>query len=108
LTNSNAVSTTLHLTSGELAEVRRILADSLPDTEVWAFGSRVHGRHLKRYSDLDLAVAAPRLLASGRMAAAQAAFAESDLPFRIDLVEIAAVDKAFRQVIESDHVVLQD
>jgi predicted nucleotidyltransferase len=38
--------------------IRSILLKHVPAHPVWAFGSRVHGRNLKTYSDLDLAVIA--------------------------------------------------
>ena len=42
------------------------------------------------------------------MAALKAAFTESDLPFRVDIVDWASTSESFRKVIERDHVVLEE
>ena len=57
----------MHLTPQERAGVLDILRRHLPGRTVWAFGSRVHGRRLKPFSDLDLAVIGetPLSLAAG-------------------------------------------
>jgi predicted nucleotidyltransferase len=83
--------------------VRAILARIVPEATVWAFGSRVHGRNLKPFSDLDLAIVEGKRLAPGAMVGLKAAFADSDLPFRVDLVELDSVDDAFRERIEAEH-----
>jgi predicted nucleotidyltransferase len=45
----------MHLSVDQRADLGRILARNLPaSVRVFAFGSRVHGRNLKPYSDLDL------------------------------------------------------
>ena len=54
------MSDSIELKTSELDLVRKILADTIPDLEVWAFGSRVHGRQLKEFSDLDLVVSPKR------------------------------------------------
>lgn len=93
----------LHLAEAQLDEVRAILARIAPEARVLAFGSRVHGRNLKPFSDLDLAIVQDKRLAPGAMVDLQVAFAESDLPFRVDLVELDRVDDAFREQIETEH-----
>jgi type I restriction enzyme S subunit len=86
--------------------VRDILARHIPRHEVWAFGSRVTGS-AKPYSDLDLAVISGTplpLKTSGRLADE---FSESDLPWRVDVVDWATTSPTFRKIIERDKVVLQ-
>jgi len=97
----------IELQPRHLAVVQEILATHLSDREVWAFGSRVHGRGLKPFSDLDLAILGDTPLDLGRRAVVGEAFSHSDLPFRVDVVDWATADAAFRAVIERDHVVLQ-
>jgi len=97
----------IRLEPRHLAVVEEVLATHLPDREVWAFGSRVHGRGLKPFSDLDLVVLGDTPLDLGRRAEVHDAFSRSDLPFRVDLVDWATADAAFRQVIEDDYEVLQ-
>lgn len=90
----------------DLADVRRILHEQVPGMEVWAFGSRV--KHTaKSYSDLDLALVTQRPLSLARLAAITDAFATSDLPIRVDVVDWAATSDAFRQNIAQGKVVVQ-
>jgi predicted nucleotidyltransferase len=79
-------------------EVRRILQKQVPEWAVWAFGSRVMGNP-KPYSDLDLVVMTDQPLSLVRMADLNEAFDESDLPFRVDIVDWAATSPSFREII---------
>ena len=86
--------------------VRDILTRHVGGHEVWAFGSRARGK-AKPYSDLDLAIITDTplpLLISARLADD---FSGSDLPWRVDVVDWAATQPAFREIIERDKVVLQ-
>ncbi len=87
------------------AIVRDILRTHVPGREVWAFGSRARGT-AKRYSDLDLAVITDEPLPVAVMAALADEFSESDLPWRVDVVDWAVMGEAFRRVIERDRVVV--
>jgi len=95
----------LALGSTELAVVRGILAQHVPGQNVWAFGSRVTGLRLKKFSDLDLAL-------EGRLdwtlrANLHEAFDESDLPMKVDVLELDLVDAEFRERIEPDFLIVQ-
>lgn len=95
----------LDLKPAELATVRAILDAHVPGVSVWAFGSRVRGPH-KPHADLDLALRTDRPLPLETMAMLEEEFAESDLPFRVDLVDWARAAPEFRQVIEGVHAEL--
>lgn len=88
------------------AIVRAILQQQVPGREVWAFGSRAR-RSAKPYSDLDLAVLGDAPLSLDEQAALSEAFAESDLPWKVDVVDWATTSEGFRRIIERDRVVLQ-
>lgn len=94
----------LKLTSFEQVVVTKILKQHVKNAEVWAFGSRVHGRHLKPFSDLDLVIKADELLPSAARFKLQEAFSESDLPFRVDIVEWAGVSDEFKAIIAESSV----
>lgn len=96
----------LHIDQRHLAAVRAILDRLAPGLEVWAFGSRVHGRSLKPFSDLDLAIVSACPLDVHTLEALRDAFAESDLPFRVDVVDLATAGDRFRAVVEAEHVAL--
>lgn len=86
--------------------VRGILHRSLPGHEVWAFGSRA--KHTaRRYSDLDLAVITHAPLASAVMAELIDDFSDSDLPWKVDVLDWATTSEGFRAIIERDKVVLK-
>ena len=74
---------------------------------VWAFGSRVRGR-ARRFSDLDLAFDAGRPLTFRDTAPLADAFDESDLPWRVDIVDLVTCSETFRREIESHAVPVFD
>ena len=45
--------TEVHLEPRHLVMIEQMLQEFIPEARVWCFGSRVHGRGLKRFSDLD-------------------------------------------------------
>lgn len=98
--------TALQLTADELKIVRRILRQFVPSYEVWAFGSRVKGTQ-KLYSDLDLAVITDFPLDLQVHADLATAFSESDLPWKVDLVDWAMTNENFHQIILQQYVVIQ-
>ena len=89
----------LDLTPQHLTEVRRILLLHVPGRTVRAFGSRVQG-NAKPFSDLDLVVMGNTPLDFRQLAALKDAFAESNLPFRVDVIDWASTSETFRGIIE--------
>lgn len=83
-----------------LETVKRILAEHVPDCEVRAFGSRVTGT-AKDYSDLDLAIVCDDKLDPDTLRLLREAFEESDLPFRVDVVDWHAISPEFRAVVDT-------
>jgi predicted nucleotidyltransferase len=82
----------------DLKAVQDILRAHLPGVEVRAFGSRVHGENLKPFSDLDLAIITESPLDIGKMAELKEAFAESSLPFKVDLLDWSVASGRFRDL----------
>ena len=78
-----------------------------PSTKAWVFGSRTTGR-ARRYSDLDLAIDAGRRLTLDEIARLSEAFSESDLPYKVDLVDWQDIDDRWRQTIEAERVALTE
>ncbi len=86
------------------AIVDAILRAHLPrGASVWAFGSRVTGR-ARPYSDLDLAIDAGRRLDLGELAEFSDAFSNSDLPWKVDVIDWHAANPGFRAAIAADLV----
>ena len=97
----------LDLAAPHLAEVRRILRFHVPGRTVRAFGSRVQGT-AKPFSDLDLAVMSDVPLDFRTFTALKDAFAESNLPFCVDVVDWAVTGEVFRGIIDGKFEVLVD
>lgn len=98
--------TRLTLAADELAIVRAILAACLPDgVTAFAFGSRAGGRP-KPWSDLDLVLEGPQPLSLDLMAELAERFSESSLPWKVDLVDRAAIDEEFGRIVDRAKVPL--
>ena len=96
----------LAIPQADRAIVQAILAEHLPaSARIRVFGSRATGRAKPR-SDLDLAIDAGRPLTLPEMANLSDAFEESDLPFRVDIVDFATLSDSFREIIERGGVAL--
>jgi uncharacterized protein len=94
------------------ADHRRLVLDILRAhlprrTKTWVFGSRVTGR-ARRYSDLDLAIDAGRRLTLDEIAQLAEAFGDSDLPYKVDLVDWHDIDDRWRQIIASERAPLSE
>ncbi|MDR3288072.1 MAG: nucleotidyltransferase domain-containing protein [Peptococcaceae bacterium] len=89
----------MYVSEEELKIVRQILRKHVPTAQVRLFGSRFGGK-VKTFSDLDLAIAADGRLPWSLLLQMKEDFAESDLPYRVDLVDYSAVSDAFRRIID--------
>ncbi len=97
---------TIDLAAADRRLVLQILADHLPPcARAWAFGSRASGR-ARRYSDLDLAIDAGRPLTLDEAAILAEAFSDSDLPYRVDIIDWRAIGSGFRKIIARRRVPL--
>ena len=94
----------LDLTPAQKALVCKIVDAHLERQRVRVFGSRAQHR-AKPFSDLDLLVLGEPL-GPGLRGALEEAFDESDLPFRVDIAEAAALSPEFRARIEPQAVSL--
>ena len=99
-------SSPLALNANELAVVKAILFRHVPKASVWVFGSRATGK-AKQYSDLDLCIKeADDALGLDVMSAMAEDFSESDLPWKVDIVDWFSVSDSFKAMIERDSVLL--
>ena len=93
------------LNADELAVVKAILVRRVPYASVWVFGSRATGKS-KKYSDLDLCVKANQALGLDLISAMAEDFSESDLPWKVDIVDWFSVSDSFKAIIDRDKVPL--
>jgi len=96
----------INVSPGQMETIKRILAEYVGDCEVRAFGSRVDGS-AKDYSDLDVAVVAPNKIKRRTKMLLKEAFEESDLPFRVDVIDYNGVSDKFRAIINAKYEILQ-
>lgn len=88
----------------QLAIVQGILCDHLPKgTLAWAFGSRVTWT-AKPFSDLDIALEGAAPLAADVLIDLEEAFDSSDLPWKVDVIDLNTVSPEFRAIVERQRV----
>ena len=92
----------MHLSPDDLRTVQRILAFWAPGISVFAYGSRVHGRHVKPFSDLDLCLRGTARVPDRTLGEVRDAFDISGLPMRVDVVDWHELGEEFRALIEPD------
>jgi predicted nucleotidyltransferase len=96
----------LDISSEHLSVVQQILRQLVPSCEVWAFGSRVKGT-AKPFSDLDVVIMSQQPLSLALLASLHEAFSESDLPWKVDIVDWSTTNQEFRAVIDQQKVKVQ-
>ena len=88
----------------QLAIVQGILKAHLPKgTLAWAFGSRVTWT-AKPFSDLDIALEGAAPLAPDVLIDLEEAFEASDLPWKVDVIDLNTVSPEFRAIVERQRV----
>jgi len=82
----------------DLQTIKQIILASLGDYPVRAylFGSHATGRAV-RASDIDVAVLSEGVLPAGLLSRIREEIDNSNVPYRVDLVDLSQTDEAFRQ-----------
>lgn len=93
----------INLHPDHLKIIHRILNKYLSkSSSVWVFGSRAKGT-ARKYSDLDLAIDDDQQpLPLSMMTSMLDDFEESDLPYKVDIVDWNTISDEFRRTILSD------
>ena len=90
--------------SDHLQIVQAILHKHLPqNTKVWVFGSRAK-QMAKKFSDLDLALESKTKIDNVILIDIKEALEHSDLPYRVDVVDVSNADETFRKIIENEKI----
>ena len=95
----------MDISNKHLEMVRKLLRKHVPGVVVRAFGSRVNGT-AKLYSDLDIALMTAESLSPSAMAQLKADFSESNLPFKVDVLDWQATSSSFKKLIDQKYEVL--
>ena len=96
----------LDLQPHQLAIVQNILRQYIPDLRVFVVGSRVRG-FAKPYSDLDLLIDNSEPLPSKILSVLRDEFGESNLPWRVDLVEMVRLSPTYFDTMKKIMVQIQ-
>ena len=80
-------------------EIKKIIFQFLDPKkyQVFIFGSRVKGK-ARKYSDYDIGILGKRPLPSYLKVLIEEALEESDLPFKVDIVDFSKVSEDFKKV----------
>lgn len=93
----------LQIEPRHLTMVLEILKQWAASQKVWAYGSRVK-QNARKNSDLDLVLFATD---SKTIANLKEAFAESNLPYRVDVFDWNQIPESFQKNIQEAYIVLQ-
>jgi predicted nucleotidyltransferase len=93
----------INLEKDSLILLKTILKKYISDYPVWLFGSRATD-HCKPHSDIDIAIVSTTPMNSKTLALLEAALAESDLPYKVDVIDFASASKSFQMLIRQHHV----
>ncbi len=97
---------TLDIQPEHLAIVKSILQKNVPTLAVWAFGSRTKGKS-KPYSDLDLVIITEQPMTITEYSQLAEDFSESDLPWKVDIVDWSLTSSQFKEIIQAHYIPLQ-
>lgn len=95
----------LDVRADHLAMIQAVLRHHVPDREVWAFGSRVKGS-ARPTSDLDLCILGETSVGFTVLGRLMDGFSESNVPYKVDVIEWATIGPEFRDVVCEEKVVL--
>lgn len=96
----------LNIQSQHLLIVRSILKHYLPsDAQIWVYGSRAK-KNARQFSDLDLAIEASKPLSIHTLADLASAFEESDLPYKVDIIDWQTISDSFKNGVISQRILL--
>lgn len=97
---------TIHIDKIQTKIILNILRKYFPNEKFFVFGSRATQKNLKKFSDLDIAIDGPTKIQVSTLSKAAEEFSISDLPFKVDLVDLNSISTEFKKSIESDFVEL--
>lgn len=99
----------IYINPNHLDITKNILKKNISSTTlIWIFGSRISPNH-KPYSDLDIALQNldNKTISLKTLASIKADFIESDLPWKVDIVDYNSISGIFKQNIDATKIDLQ-
>ena len=82
-----------------LKEIKKIIGKfiDLKKYDVFVFGSRAESK-ARKFSDYDIGILGDRTVPMGKIALIKDELEESDLPYRVDVVDFRLVSKDFKKI----------
>jgi len=82
-----------------LPEMKTIIANyiDLQKYRLFLFGSRAEGTH-RKFSDYDIGVLGPKKVPARALALMSADLDDSDIPYRVDVIDFQSISESFRRV----------
>ena len=93
------------LTQDQQNQIKEMIHRYFPDAEILVFGSRLNGTH-KPASDLDLCIRSHSLLPVAEWSKLSAELSDSDLPFKVDLLDWHRIAEDFQRIISENFTFL--
>lgn len=90
----------------QLEIVKKILKKHVPDAEIRIFGSRYKNTN-KEYSDIDIAIVEKNKIDINKYIKLKEDFEESNLKYRVDLIDWNSISEEFKKIIEEGYYVLK-
>ncbi len=81
-----------------------VLTALFPDATIYLFGSRARGTHYAR-SDIDIALDTGKPLLRVDVGEARDMLAESNIPYKIDVVDVHSVSQEMREAIYREGII---
>ncbi|WP_297205930.1 nucleotidyltransferase domain-containing protein [uncultured Brachyspira sp.] len=85
--------------------INKILSDNIEYGKVYVFGSRYKHTN-KKFSDLDLAVDINRKMTINEIENLKYDFEESNLTYRVDIIDYNNISNDFKKIIDSGKVII--
>jgi predicted nucleotidyltransferase len=80
--------------------IKRIINRYIPNSEIKIFGSRANNSS-NNNSDIDIAIISNKKIDLKTLAKIKMAFEESDIPYRVDIIDYMSASENFKKIIDS-------
>ena len=93
------------VSSNEFDIIINILNTYIKKGKVYAFGSRYKNNN-RKFSDFDIAIDIGEKLSFEFLISLKDAFEESDLPYRVDIIDYNNISDKFKKIVDSGNEVI--